>query len=160
MEIVDKKTRDLIPYINNPRKNEKAVDYIAESIKAFGFKVPIVVDSKGVIVAGHTRVKAATKLGLKTVPCIVADDLSEEQIRAFRLADNKTAEFAEWDMELLPSQLADLAFDMSKFGFDSIPPDMFDDDFSLNADERSPFQTISFTLYDDAHTLTRAANEA
>ena len=110
---------DLKPYKNNPRKNDKAVDAVAASIKAFGFKQPVVIDDNGEIIAGHTRLKAAKKLGIKTVPCIVADDLTPEQIKAYRLADNKTAELAEWDMDLLPLELDDLQeFDMTLFGFE------------------------------------------
>lgn len=108
-------------YENNPRNNDGAVEAVAESIKQFGFKVPIIIDKDNIIVAGHTRKKAAMKLGLKTVPCIVADDLTPEQIKAFRLADNKTAELAEWDFEKLDAELAELAdldFDMEQFGFD------------------------------------------
>jgi site-specific DNA-methyltransferase (adenine-specific) len=89
----------LIPYANNPRLNDNAVDAVAASIKEFGFKVPIVVDGENVIINGHTWLKAAHKLGLKQVPVIVADDLTPEQVKAFRLADNKTSEFAEWDMD-------------------------------------------------------------
>jgi len=91
---------------------------VAESIKEFGFKVPIIVDKDNVIVAGHTRLRAAKKLGMKTVPCIVADDLTPEQIKAFRLADNKVSEFSEWDMDLLTSELKEIDFDMDIFGFD------------------------------------------
>lgn len=119
MDIVLKKLSDIRPYEKNPRKNDEAVKYVAESIKEFGFKVPIVIDRNGVIVAGHTRYKAAKKLNLKEVPCIVADDLTDEQIKAFRLADNKVAEKAEWDFELLGDELDDLfTFDMTVFGFD------------------------------------------
>lgn len=121
MEIVMRKTEGLQAYKNNPRDNENAVEVVAESIKEFGFKVPIIIDGAGVIVAGHTRQKAALRLGIKEVPCIVADDLTPEQIKAFRLADNKTAEFAEWDFDLLEKELSELtAFDvdMSAFGFD------------------------------------------
>lgn len=89
------KISDLIPYANNPRINDNAVDAVAASIKEFGFKNPIVIDNCNVIIAGHTRLKAAEKLGLKTVPVIRADDLTEQQAQAFRLADNKTAELAE-----------------------------------------------------------------
>ena len=92
MEIVNKKVSDLIPYENNPRFNDEAVDYVAKSIKEFGFKVPIVVDKDNIVVAGHTRLKAAKQLEMLEVPCIVADDLNEEQIKAFRLADNKVSE--------------------------------------------------------------------
>lgn len=93
MNIVEMNVSDLVPYGNNPRKNDDAVDKVALSISAFGFKVPIVIDRNNVIVTGHTRLKAAKKLGFKTVPCILADDLTDEQIKAFRLADNKVAEF-------------------------------------------------------------------
>jgi DNA modification methylase len=125
MNIINKLLTEIKPYEKNPRKNDGAVQYVAESIKEFGFKVPIVIDKDGVIVAGHTRYKAAKKLGLNEVPCIVADDLTEEQIKAFRLADNKVAEKAEWDFELLDSELDELFdFDMTLFGFE----DMVEDD--------------------------------
>ena len=99
---------DLIPYINNPRINDNAVDKVASSIKNFGFKNPIIVDKDNEIIAGHTRLKAAKKLGLKEVPVIRVEDLTENQIKAFRIADNKTVEFAEWDMELLELELEEL----------------------------------------------------
>lgn len=114
-------TSDLIPYVNNPRQNDDAVDAVASSIKNFGFKVPIVIDGQNEIVNGHTRLKAAKKLGMEEVPVIVADDLTSEQIKAFRLADNKVAEIAEWDEELLSIELEELDnldFDMSEFGFE------------------------------------------
>ena len=123
LKIIYKKTEDLIPYINNPRNNDNAVDKVASSIKNFGFKVPIVVDGDNEIIAGHTRLKAAKKLGMDEVPCIVADDLNDGQIKAFRLADNRVAEFAEWDMELLESELEelkdyDLGFEFDDMGMD------------------------------------------
>ena len=119
MEIIQIKTSQLIPYENNPRQNKDAVPAVMKSIQEFGFKVPIVIDKNNVIVAGHTRVMAAQKLGMDSVPCIIADDLTDEQIRAFRLADNKTAELAEWDLDLLGKELAGLEmFDMQQFGFD------------------------------------------
>lgn len=120
MEITTKKIGELKPYKCNPRKNDNAVDAVAASIKEFGFKVPIVIDVNGEIIAGHTRLKAAKKLGLKEVPCVIADDLTPDQIKAFRLADNKTAELAEWDFDLLESELAGLQFDMSEFGFEDV----------------------------------------
>ena len=119
MNIIEMKIGNIIPYEKNPRKNDEAVKYVAESIKQFGFKVPIVIDKNNVIVAGHTRYKASKKLGLKEVPCIVADDLTEEQIKAYRLADNKVAELAEWDIDLLGEELDGiLDIDMGDFGFD------------------------------------------
>lgn len=108
MNIVMKKVDQLIPYVNNPRKNDNAVDKVAKSIKEFGFKVPIVIDSKNEIVAGHTRYKASMKLGLEEVPCIVADDLTENQIKAFRIADNRVAEFSKWDIDLLEIEVEGL----------------------------------------------------
>lgn len=120
MQIHDISISLLREYDNNPRNNDGAVDAVAESIREFGFKVPIVVDSDNVIVCGHTRVKGARKLGMETVPCIIADDLTPEQIRAFRLADNKTAELAGWDFAKLEEELSSISdqFDMSVFGFD------------------------------------------
>ena len=119
MDIVNKKVKDISPYEKNPRRNDEAVKYVAESIRRFGFKVPIVLDSNNIVVAGHTRLKAAKKLGLKEVPCIIADDLTDEQIKAFRLADNKVSELAEWDWDLLSDELDDLLdFDMESFGFE------------------------------------------
>lgn len=110
---------DLVPYENNPRKNDDAVEKVALSISAFGFKVPIVIDSNNVIVTGHTRLKAAKKLGLSVVPCIKADDLTDEQIKAFRLADNKVGEFSEWDQDKLMQELDALGdIDMSLYGFE------------------------------------------
>ena len=118
MEIKMVSVADIIPYENNPRKNADAVKYVKNSIEQFGFKIPMVLDANNVIVCGHTRFLAAKKLGMKEVPCTYADDLTEEQIKAFRLADNKTAEFAEWDIEKLAIELGDLPdINMTDFGF-------------------------------------------
>jgi site-specific DNA-methyltransferase (adenine-specific) len=125
MEIKDLKITDLKPYEKNPRMNDNAVPYVANSIKEFGFKVPIIIDKKNVIVAGHTRYKAAQQLGLETVPCIIADDLTPKQIKAFRLADNKTAEKAEWETEFLSDELKELLdVDMGAFGFEDVLDDL------------------------------------
>ncbi len=130
MKIINIKITDIKPYEKNPRRNDDAVKYVANSIKEFGFKVPIIVDKNNVIVAGHTRYKAAKKLGLKEVPVTVADDLTDEQIKAFRLADNKVGEIAEWDFELLGVELKDIGFDMTSFGFTEFDLDNVDlDDF-------------------------------
>lgn len=119
MDIINIALKDLKPYENNSRKNDDAVKYVAESIKEFGFKVPIVIDKNNVIVAGHTRYKAAKKLKMSEVPCIIADDLTDEQIKAFRLADNKVAEKSEWDFDLLNAELDDIIdLDMELFGFE------------------------------------------
>ena len=135
MIITEMKLDELREYENNPRNNENAVAAVAASIKEFGFKVPIVIDTDGVIIAGHTRAKAAAQLGMQTVPCIIADDLTEEQIRAFRLADNKTGELAGWDFEKLEAELAQLSdMDMSEFGF-VMSDDVNIDDFFEEAEE-------------------------
>lgn len=119
MQIIEKNIKELIPYEKNPRKNDQSVDKVANSIKEFGFKVPIVVDKNNIIVCGHTRYKAAKKLKLAVVPCVVADDLTDEQIKAYRLADNKVGEDSEWDIDLLGEELDDIFnIDMSEFGFD------------------------------------------
>lgn len=125
MQIVNVPIEQLTPYAKNPRKNDKAVNAVAESIRQFGMKVPCVIDKDGVLITGHTRVKACKVLGLKEVPCIVADDLTEEQVRAFRLADNKVAELADWDYDLLAEELAEIDMDMDvfEFGFDDYDPD-------------------------------------
>jgi DNA modification methylase len=114
------KTSDVKPYPGNPRQNDSAVDAVAASIKEFGFRQPIVVDTEGVIICGHTRYKAALKLGLEKVPVHVAKDLSPARIRAYRIADNKTADLATWDYELLPIELSALQgmeFDLDLLGF-------------------------------------------
>ena len=128
MIIQEVETQKLKPYEKNPRNNDEAVPYVAESIKKFGFKVPIIIDKNYVIVTGHTRYKASQLLGLKKVPCIIADDLTEEQIKAFRLVDNKVTENAEWDFDLLSQELDDISsIDMGIFNFNM--DDMLDEDF-------------------------------
>lgn len=118
MEIVNRRLKDIRPYENNPRDNEAAVEYVKNSIEKFGFRVPVVVDKDGVIVCGHTRYKAAQLLGLLEVPCVVAEDLTEEQIRAFRLVDNKTQELAEWDWQKIGEELDAIdGIDMKLMGF-------------------------------------------
>ena len=133
-EITLKKLDEIKPYDKNPRNNEAAVQLVSNSIKEFGFKVPIVVDKAGVIVCGHTRYKAAHLLGLDEVPCIVADDLTPAQIRAYRLADNKVAEASQWDFDMLADEMAGLAdFDMTAFGFVEAPKIEFEE-FSGDGD--------------------------
>lgn len=142
MNIVEKNVNEIIPYINNPRINDNAVDKVAASIKAFGFKVPCVISSDNVIVTGHTRIKAAKKLGMETVPCIIADDLTDAQIKAFRLADNKVAEFAEWDFEKLEIEFEGLAdFDLEDFGFE-IDTDSISFGGDTEPTENDPFDDI------------------
>jgi len=134
MQIITKPLDEIRPYEKNPRKNDAAVDGVAASIREFGFKVPIIIDAAGTIIAGHTRYKAAQKLGLESVPCIQADDLSPEQVRAYRLADNKVAEAAGWDEQLLADELADiLDIDMSIFGFE-IESEESDEKYTVKID--------------------------
>jgi len=121
--------------------------------------VPVIIDSAGEIVAGHTRVLAAKRLGLETVPCIVADDLTPEQVKAFRLADNKTAEMAEWDVELLNTELLDLEanFDMADFGFEIFPPGDYGTDFELPSADKEPFQQMTFMLANEQAEVIKSA---
>lgn len=129
MNIVELPLKDIKPYKKNPRKNDEAVKFVANSIKEFGFRVPIVIDKNNEIVAGHTRYKASKQLGLETVPCIIADDLTEEQIKAYRLADNKVSEKAEWDYNLLDEELGDIfKIDMGEFGFDLLQDDPIEEE--------------------------------
>jgi site-specific DNA-methyltransferase (adenine-specific) len=154
MKIVEMPIGEIHPYENNPRFNDQAVDAVAKSIKEFGFKVPIVIDKNNVIVTGHTRYKASIKLGLKKVPCIKADDLSDKQVKAFRLADNKVSELAEWDFELLNEELKVLGdFDMGEYGFEIIEeePEAFNDDFDV--DEAVP--DVPKSTHGDIYRLGR-----
>ena len=137
MKIINFKIEDLKPYENNPRNNDDAVKYVKNSIEKFGFKVPIVVTKDGVIVTGHTRYKACLELGFKEIPCVIADDLSEEEIKAFRVVDNKVGEISFWDNDLLADEIRDLDIDMTDFGFGDFElnillgdfkPESYDDD--------------------------------
>ena len=139
LNIKDIPIKDLKQYENNARKNDKAVPVVAESIRKYGFKVPVVVDKDNVIIAGHTRVRAAEELGLETVPAVIADDLTEDQAKAFRLADNKTAELAAWDFDRLEEEL-----------------DQIDDEYLLGLFERKLYEEgeeydgeIDLSDYDD-----------
>ena len=118
MNIIIKNTDEIIPYEKNPRRNDTAVEYVANSIKEFGFKIPCVIDKDNVLVCGHTRLKAAKQLGITEIPCIIADDLTDEQIRKFRIADNSVADKAQWDFKLLKEEIFDIQgfeFEMPKF---------------------------------------------
>jgi len=123
VRVNQRKLDSITPYPGNPRINDAGVAAVAASIREFGFRQPIVVDADGVIICGHTRYRAAQELGLETVPVHVAKDLSPEQVKAYRLADNKSAEMSTWDYDLLPIELADLqatGFDMDVLGFEDI----------------------------------------
>ena len=138
MNIIEKNIKDLKPYEKNPRLNDDAVKYVAESISQFGFRVPIVIDKDNNIVCGHTRWKACKKLKIDTVPCVVADDLTEEQIRAYRLADNRVAEKAEWDLALLDTELAEIeTIDMTLLGFDDTPQEDNEEESTVGGDTSS-----------------------
>ena len=119
-EIVMMPLKDITPYEKNPRRNDDSVDAVAASIKEFGFRQPVVVDGNNTIIVGHTRWKAAKKLKLKAIPVMVADDLTEAQVKAYRIADNSTGEIAAWDYDLLADELAVLDFDMSEYGLDIV----------------------------------------
>lgn len=162
MQIYDKPLGWLTPYENNPRNNDEAVEPVANPISEFGFKVPIVATPDGEIINGHTRWKAAKKLKLKTVPVIIADDLTEEQVRAFRLADNKVAEIAQWDIELLLSEIESVDnLDMTLFGFtdSDYTLDDFEDEETgtdISEDEiESEGDSVSSVEYGDIYQLGR-----
>lgn len=138
MEIVNKNIEEIKMYENNPRNNDGAVEYVANSIKEFGFKVPIVLDKNNIIVAGHTRYKAAKLLNITEIPCIIADDLSDEQVKAFRLIDNKAAELASWDIDLLNIELENIKnIDMELFDFQisNILDNVVDDEYEVELPE-------------------------
>lgn len=124
MKIIEMKLGEILPYARNPRKNDAAVAGVAASIKEFGFRQPIVVDKDKTIIVGHTRWKAAQQLGLETVPVVVAGSLTPQQVKAYRLLDNKLAERAEWDDDLLRLEVEELDIDLVHFdvSFDSLAP--------------------------------------
>lgn len=165
MQIEQLNIDEIKPYDKNPRRNDNAVEKVAESIRAFGFKVPIVIDSDGVIVTGHTRYKAAQELGLEKVPCIRANDLTQNQIKAFRLADNKVAEFSQWDFDLLQIELkeleenTDLDFDISAFGFVDVDrdqnhiDDLLQDGFGVDEVKENDFFSITFSFPNEKREL-------
>lgn len=111
LKIINKSINEIKPYKNNPRNNTNSIENVALSIKNYGFKVPILIDKNNEIICGHTRYEAAKMLDLKTIPCIMVDDLSEKQIKAFRLVDNKVSEFSDWDYEKLMEELSNIDSD-------------------------------------------------
>ncbi len=153
MTIVMKNIAVIKPYENNPRHNESAIDAVASSIKEFGWKQPLVIDKDNVIVVGHTRWLAAKKLGLNEVPCLIASDLTDEQIAAYRLADNKTNELATWDFEKLKTELESISdIDMSQFGFEELEAsldDVKDDEF----DEKGAISETPYSKKGDIFIL-------
>ena len=161
MNIVNVNINDIIPYDKNPRFNDEAVEYVANSIKEFGFKVPVVLDKNNVIVTGHTRIKACEKLGINEIPCIYADDLTENQIKAFRLADNKVGEIAQWDFDMLDLELEDIEIDMSDFGFiENISfGEDFDEHIAYEEKEKSYTVQVKFTNEDKAEECLRSLKD-
>jgi len=136
---------ELTPYLKNPRKNDKSVDIVARSIKEYGFLVPIILDKDKIIVAGHTRLKAAQKLGLTEVPTIMAENLTEEQIKGFRIMDNKASQYADWDKDLLNEELNELKllnFDLELTGFNSLELEELNKEFEGNNKEINPDDLI------------------
>ena len=143
MKVEAKSIDEIKPYENNPRNNDDAVDAVANSIKEFGWQQPIVVDKDMVIIVGHTRYKAAKKLGMDKVPVVVASSLTPEQVKAYRLADNKVGELADWNLPKLNIELDDINdIDMSDFGFD----ENFDD----NIEENNSFGVESNSVSNNA----------
>lgn len=152
-KIVIKKIDELIAYDNNPRFNDEAVDAVANSIKAFGFRNPILIDFHNVIIAGHTRLLASKKIGLKEVPCIVVDDLSEDEVKALRLADNKTAEIAKWDMGKLAVEIKNIDMDLLQFGFEDLMDKLQDKPKDDNFDEDEALPENPYSLKGDVYVL-------
>lgn len=152
MKVIDVKIEDVKPYENNPRKNDSAVGAVAESIKQFGFLQPLVLDKENVITVGHTRYKAAQLLGLKKVPAVYADELSEDQIKAYRLLDNRLNEIAVWDIPSLKVELEDLPeFDFSDFGVtfdlndqDVDISDLFDQDVEVEEKKEKTYEILIY----------------
>lgn len=156
----------LMPYENNPRINENAVQAVANSIKEFGFNVPIIIDKNNVIVAGHTRYEACKLLGVESIPCHRVENLTDEQVRAYRLADNKTAELADWDFSKLEEELAVLELDMGDFGFlTDFETDEFEsifEDDGLDAESHKPKKykvIITFDVLEEAEELSKELAE-
>ena len=161
MKVQQMSIQEIVPYENNARFNDEAVGYVKNSIKEFGFQQPIVVDKDNVIIAGHTRYKAAREIGMKTVPAIVADDLTEEQVKAYRLADNKTGEIAEWDFDKLLVELKDLELnselDMADFGFlEQDEPQSMADKIKENPIDSNLFDTFLIPPFSVLDTVKSA----
>lgn len=144
------------PYENNPRNNTEAVQYVANSIKEFGFKQPIVIDKNFEIVAGHTRYFACKKLGIKEVSCVMADDLTDEQVKAYRIADNSTGEAATWDFDLLNVEIDGLDFDFKDFGLDLEFEEL--EQQKIEEQELKPFAKVHYLITADINENQRILN--
>lgn len=163
MELKKLKLTEIKPYGKNPRKNDGAVDAVAESIKQCGYCSPIVVDENYEVLAGHTRLKALKKLGRKECEVVIKEGLTEEQKQKYRILDNKTGEFAEWDFNVLDALLPSLDFDGFDFGFEvpNVSPDDFGDSFSLPDGDKGEICQMTFTLHkNQAELISKAINKA
>ena len=151
MQIIQKKLADIVPYENNTKKHDETqINNVAESVKKYGWVQPIVIDNDGTIVIGHCRALAAEKLGIEEVPCVVVSDLTEDEINALRIVDNKTNE-SPWDFDLLSAELPEI--DLSDFEFDfdlggeDYSPDDFGEEFSLADGDKPEICQMTFTLH-------------
>ena len=152
----------LIPYARNPRKNDHAVERVAAAIREFGFKVPIIAKSDGTIVDGHLRLKAAQKLGMETVPVVYADDLTDAQVKAFRISVNRMAELADWDNELLAlefGELQDLGFDLDLTGFDAGELEALAGSEENDVPQRSTAREVDADAFEMEHKCPRCGFE-
>lgn len=156
-QIVYKKVSELKLNPKNPRKNDEAVDVVAKSIEKYGFKNPLIIDENNVVWCGNTRLKASKELGLKEVPCIVADDLTEEQIRELALIDNKSSEIAEWDFDLLADELKELELDDFDMDWGIINPEEFGTNFEISHNGESEIGQMTFTLHKEQQELIKYA---
>ena len=151
MQIIQKKLADIVPYANNTKKHDETqIKNVAESIKKYGWVQPIVIDNDGTIVIGHCRALAAERMGMEEVPCVVVSDLTEEEINALRIVDNKTNE-SPWDFDLLSAELpeidlSDFEFDF-EFGGEDYSPDDFGEEFGLADGEKPEICQMTFTLH-------------
>ena len=146
MQVQEMKITEIRPYEKNPRHNDNSVEAVANSIKEFGFQQPIVVDKDLVIIAGHTRYKAAKKLGMKTIPVIIAEGLSDEQVKAYRIADNSAGEASIWNFDALLDEIADLSYDMADFGL--LIPDMTSVELKPTNDNRNS-EELDISQFDE-----------
>ena len=155
MNITNIEISELKEYENNPRLiNDEAIEKVAKSIEEFGFKVPIIVDEDNVIVAGHTRKLAAQSIGMDEVPVIIADDLTEEQIKAFRLADNKVSEFSEWDFEKLEEEINNI-----ENGFTGFTAEDIEKMFGADDDEEESFDDVGDNLEKTMEVIIECEDE-
>ena len=155
-QIEYKRLDEIRPYDNNPRRNDEAAKAVANSIREFGFQSPIIVDRDGVIIAGHTRYKAARRLKFQTVPVIVAAELTPEQVKALRIADNSTGEVAEWDLQLLVQELTGIDYDMADFGLNlelRVDEEVKEDDFDAEPPEKPITQRGDIWLLGDHRVM-------